>query len=121
MYINDQLMKCSIRIAVIVLFFAVAFESKSQTAFGLKGGINITNLNVGDAQGSYDSRTGYHAGFFFREKVDKVAFQPELLLFTQNNTIDHYQGLYKVTQSFTYVSVPLMFKFYPLWGLNMQR
>ena len=113
-------MNYSIRIIVFVLFFSIAFESKSQTAFGLKGGINLTNLNVADAQGTYDSRTGYHAGFFLREKVNKVAFQPELLLFTQNNTIKNYQGLYNVTQQFTYLSVPLMFKFYPFWGLNMQ-
>lgn len=113
-------MNYSIRIVAFVLFFAIAFESKSQTAFGLKGGINITNLNVADAQGTYDSRTGYHAGLFLREKFDRVAIQPELLLFTQNNTIENYQGLYKVTQGFTYLSVPVMFKFYPLWGLNMQ-
>ncbi len=113
-------MNYSIKIIVFVLLFAIVFESKSQTAFGLKAGINVTNLNVADAQGTYDSRTGYHAGFFLREKFNKVAFQPELLLFTQNNTIKNYQGLYNVTQQFTYLSVPLMFKFYPFWGLNMQ-
>ena len=113
-------MNYSIRIVAFVLFFAIVSESRSQTAFGLKGGINFTNFNVADAQGTYDSRTGYHAGFFLREKFNKVAFQPELLLFTQNNVIENYQGYYKVTQRFTYVSVPLMFKFYPIWGLNMQ-
>lgn len=107
---------------IIALLFLLIHESYSQnqTAFGLKAGINVTNLNVSNAQASYDSRTGYHAGFFIREKFNKAAIQPELLLFTQQNTIERYQGAYSVTQSFTYLSMPIMVKFYPVWGLNMQ-
>ena len=111
-------MKNVIKLVVLLLFFANT--GYAQTAFGLKAGINLTNLNVSDVQATYNSKTGYHAGLFLREKIGKVAFQPELLLFTQKNTIDNYQGLYSVTQSFTYLSLPLMVKFYPLWGLNIQ-
>lgn len=113
-------MKREIKLAFFILFLSAAHLSFSQTAFGIKGGINLTNINVSDAQATYNSRTGYHAGVFLRQKFDRVAIQPELLLFTQKNTIDNYQGLYNVSQSFTYVSVPLMVKFYPIWGLNIQ-
>ncbi len=111
-------MKQIIQLAFLLLL--IAHISYAQTAFGLKAGINVTNLSVSDPQATYNSRTGYHAGFFVREKFGKIAVQPELLLFTQKNTIDNYQGLYTVTQSFTYLSLPLMVKFYPIWGLNIQ-
>jgi hypothetical protein len=88
-------------------------------AFGLKGGLNLANLDVKDPEGSYNSRTGYHAGVFLRGKFSKVAIQPELLLFTQgtdatNTTFGEYKD------SFTYLSVPLMLKYYPVLGLNIQ-
>lgn len=110
-------MKRTIKFVFFILLLSTA--SYSQTAFGLKGGLNFTTLNVSDAQATYNSRTGYHAGLFVREKFGKAAIQPELLLFTQQNTIDNYQGFYSVTQSFTYLSFPLLFKFYPIGGLNL--
>lgn len=90
------------------------------TAFGLKAGVNLTNLKVDDPQASYDSRTGYHAGIFARSKFNKVALQPEVLLFTQSNQINYSGGLGSVKESFTYLSIPLMIKCYPVAGLNIQ-
>lgn len=97
------------------------FSANAQnTAFGLKGGLNLTNLKVDDPQASYDSRTGYHAGVFVRGRFDKIAIQPELLLFTQSNQINYSGGLGSVTESFTYLSVPFLLKFYPALGFNIQ-
>jgi hypothetical protein len=100
---------------IIVSFFAFAQE----TAFGIKGGLNLTSLNVKDPKASYNSRTGFHAGIFLRGKFNKVAIQPEALLFTQNGDIK--SSLFGTAQeSFTYLSVPVMLKFYPVGGLNLQ-
>ncbi len=102
----------------IVLFFSVTGAWGQETAFGLKGGVNLTNLKVDDPEASYDSRTGYHAGVFVRSKFDKIALQPELLLFTQSNEVN-YAGGFGATQRFTYLSVPVLLKFYPAMGLNV--
>ena len=77
-----------------------------ETAFGIKAGLNLTNLKVDDPDASYDSRSGFHAGFFVREKFSKVAIQPELLLFTQSTDVsstalgnyqDRFTAFYVVT------------------------
>ena len=107
--------------AIICLsFFIISLQTFGQeTAFGIKGGLNLSTLNVDDPEASYDSRTGFHAGIFLRGKFDKVAIQPELLLFTQNGDIKS-TVFGKAQESFTYLSIPVMLKFYPIGGLNLQ-
>lgn len=106
-----------------LLMIGVSISSNAQVAFGIKGGLNLSNLKVDDPQASYDSRTGYHAGFFLRSKFDKVAFQPEVLLYTQSNQIDYAASSINpgtVENNFTYLTIPVMFKFYVVSGLNIQ-
>jgi hypothetical protein len=108
---------------VILLILASGYANAQDTAFGLKGGLNLTNLKVSDPQASYDSRAGYHAGIFVRGKVGKVAFQPELLLYTSSNKVNYYGSSLNsgsVENSFTYLTVPVMIKFYIVSGLNIQ-
>jgi Outer membrane protein beta-barrel domain len=115
---KHEIMKKILFFTFLTAFAAPAFSQ--ETAFGLKAGLNLTNLKVDDPQASYDSRTGYHAGVFLRGRFDKIAIQPEVLLFTQSNEINYSGGLGSVKESFTYVSVPFMLKFYPAMGLNIQ-
>jgi hypothetical protein len=111
-------MKTTISVLLILVLFSV-LPAKGQVAFGVKGGLNLTTLDVKDPEKSYDSRTGYHAGIFVRGKFGNVGIQPELLLFTQNGDIE--SSLFGTAQeSFTYLSIPLMLKFYPVGGLNLQ-
>ena len=112
-------MKTTCSVLVILVLFA-ALPSAAQVAFGLKAGLNLTTLNLKDPGSSYDSRAGYHAGIFLRGKFDKVGVQPELLLFTQNGERRSSFITGTVQEHFTYLSIPLMFKFYPLGGLNIQ-
>jgi hypothetical protein len=105
-------------LALALLFLSFAAKSQ-ETAFGIKAGINLPSMNLDDAKATYEARTGYHAGIFLRGKFDKVAIQPELLLFTQKgegstSTFSHIEN------SFTYLSIPVMLKFYPVAGLNLQ-
>jgi hypothetical protein len=110
--------------AFIILIIAVSETVNAQeTAFGLKGGLNLTNLKVTDPQASYDTRVGYHLGIFLRAKYDRVAFQPELLLYTQKNEINYFASAINagtVENRFTYLAVPILLKFYIVSGLNLQ-
>lgn len=111
-------MKRTILILVISVTI-LTHRAEAQAAFGLKGGLNLTTLNVKDPQLSYESRNGYHAGLFLRGKFDKIGIQPEVLLFTQRGEME--STLFGTAQeSFTYLSIPLMLKFYPVGGLNLQ-
>lgn len=112
-------MKKAISIFAVLFLFA-GFSALAQVGFGIKGGLNLTTLNVEDPELSYDSRTGYHAGIFLRGKFDKVGIQPELLFFTQSGEY-RSAGIFGTTrESFTYLSIPLILKFYPVAGLNIQ-
>jgi Outer membrane protein beta-barrel domain len=106
----------------LLILMSAAFSSQAQVAFGLKGGLNLSNLEVDDPQASYDSRTGYHAGFFLRSTFDKVAIQPELLLYTQSNQIDYASSSINpgtVENDFTYLTIPVLLKFCIVSGLNV--
>jgi hypothetical protein len=116
-------MEIDIMRKVTLLIFAgtlfAVLPAAAQLGFGLKAGLNLTTLNVEDPQLSYNSRTGYHAGIFLRGKFDKVAIQPEVLIFTQTGDLE--SSLFGTAQErFTYLSVPLIIKFYPVAGLNIQ-
>lgn len=113
-------MKRIVFLALIVCGVSTApLFAQEGSGFGIKGGLNLTNINIDDPEASYDSRTGFHAGLFLRGKFDKVAIQPEVLIFTQR-AVGSFGSFGDVEDSFTYLSIPLMFKFYPVGGLNLQ-
>lgn len=104
--------------AVLIVLMAASATTWSQTAFGIKGGLNLSTINWNDAQATYDGRSGYHAGIFLRSRHEKIAFQPELLLYTQKGDIE--SSVFGTAQeSFTYVTIPVLLKFYPVGGLNL--
>lgn len=106
---------------VVMLLLTGSVMYAQETAFGIKGGLNLSTINLDDAEASYDSRTGYHAGIFFRGKFDRIAIQPEVLFYTQNGEIASSTAG-TAEESFTYLTVPVMLKFYPtsVLGLNLQ-
>ena len=111
-------MKTIILIFLITCSLSVV-PAAGQVAFGIKGGLNLTTLDVEDPELTYESRTGYHAGVFLRGRFGNIGVQPELLLFTQNGDLE--STLFgKAQEQFTYLSIPLMLKFYPIGGLNLQ-
>lgn len=105
---------------ICLSFFCILSTARAQeVGFGIKGGLNLSTLNLEDPEASYDSRTGYHLGLFLRGKFDKVAIQPELLLYTQQGDIE--SSLFGTAQeSFSYLTIPVILKFYPIGGLNLQ-
>jgi hypothetical protein len=111
-------MKTTIGVLLSLILFA-NLPANGQVAFGFKGGLNLTTLNVEDPELSYESRSGYHAGVFLRGKFDKIAIQPEWLLFTQSGELQS-SAFGTAQEHFTYLSVPVMLKFYTIGGLNLQ-
>ena len=107
----------ALRFLVFMTFALIAVPVSAQVGFGIKAGLNLSDLKVDDPKGTYESATGYHAGLFLRAKFSKVAIQPEVLLFTQSTDVESILGTY--TDSFTYLSVPVMFKFYLISGVNI--
>jgi hypothetical protein len=108
------------KIWVFSVFALIPLVASSQeVGFGIKGGVNLSTLNFDDPEASYDSKTGFHAGLFLRGKFDRIGIQPEVLLFTQKGSLTT-TILGTTEESFTYLSVPVMFKFYPVGGLNLQ-
>lgn len=111
-------MKATLFVLLAVVLITM-LPAKAQVGFGIKGGVNLTTLNIEDPQLSYNSRAGYHAGVFLRGRFDKVGIQPELLLFTQNGDIE--SSIFGTAQErFTYLSIPVILKFYPVGGFNLQ-
>lgn len=107
---------------VFALFLSIVSYSQD-VDFGLKAGLNLTNIKGDDPEATYNSRSGCHAGIFLRSKFGKVALQPELLLYTQNNEVNYSSSSLNpgtVKNSFTYLAVPVMLKFYLVSGLNLQ-
>lgn len=107
----------SLLIATVLLGIST-LPVMAQAAFGLKAGVNLTSLKLDDPEASYDSRTGFHAGLFLRGKFNKIGIQPEVLLFTQSGT--RTTAFSEIEESFTYLSIPFIIKFYPIAGFNMQ-
>lgn len=101
-----------------ILVSCALFQVNAQEfGFGLKGGLNLAKLQVDDPEASYESRTGYHAGIFLRGKFHKIGIQPEILFSTQGSKVTTDIDSYK--ESFTYLNIPVILKFYMFKGLNI--
>jgi hypothetical protein len=114
-------MKKIILSAVAVLAFG--FTNAQDVKFGLKTGLNISNI-TGDIEGG-SSKAGIFFGGVAEIKIsDKFSFQPELLYSSLGNkyklydTSFEYQGDYydgvdlESKANFGYLNIPLMAKFY---------
>lgn len=108
-----------VSLVLILLMFIGNNVYSQKTAFGLKGGINTNTIILDDPEATYDSRTGYHAGLFLRGRMGNMGIQPELLIFANKGEIKS-SVFGTAEESFTYLTIPLMLKFYPVMGLNFQ-
>lgn len=97
-------------LSIILLLFTV--DISAQTHFGLKAGVNISNLNGSDA-GDLDSRTGFLGGAFFAYDFnDMFSIQPEAFYSMkgakQTVTIlgETITGTYKLD----YIEIPVLIK-----------
>lgn len=106
-------MKKIILSAVAVLAFG--FTNAQDVKFGLKTGLNISNV-TGDLEGT-SSKTGLFFGGLAEIKIsDKFSFQPELLFSSVGAKVVDSDIAYNYKSEdkyiLSYLNVPLMAKFY---------
>lgn len=98
----------------VVLFLLKATFAQRTVNFGLKGGVNFTNLK--DDANSTDSRTAWHAGGLAHIHLsDRFAIQPELVYSAQGA---QYEDDVKLKLS--YVNVPVLAQFQFGNGFRLQ-
>jgi hypothetical protein len=106
-------------LSLIALFTAGVF---AQVSVGLKAGLNLANQKF-DADGisiSPDLLVGFHVGGYVNiAPSDKFSIQPELLFNSVGSKFDTGSGD-KTDLKFSYISVPIMFKYSPVPIFNVQ-
>jgi hypothetical protein len=97
-------------------------ESDLSPKFGIKGGVNLTNMYVQDVSDE-NMKVGFNAGFFFKLPVTKgISIQPELLYAskgakeTYNNFIEG-EGEYRF--NLNYIELPVLAVFNVAKNFNL--
>ncbi|MFH7018165.1 porin family protein [Flavobacterium sp. FlaQc-47] len=103
-------MKKIILSALAVMAFG--FTNAQSTRFGVKGGLNLSNIVGGDVEDS-KSLVGFHVGGFAEIKIaDKFAIQPEILYSAQGSTFDGGPLFGDVDLKLNYLNIPVLAKYY---------
>lgn len=91
------------------LMVAQSSYDSANPEFGVKGGINMSNLYQSDADDE-NMLVGFNAGLYAKLPItDNIAFQPELLYTTKGSKLDYDNGSAKIRLD--YIELPLLFKF----------
>jgi hypothetical protein len=108
------------KIAVVAFLMAlsVAGYSQAQVAIGIKGGLNLSKVDIKAGASNIDNRTGFNGGVFALFKVSKIGIQPEILFSKQGSTFQFDGNDYEA--NFDYINVPIILKLYLAAGLNLQ-
>ena len=104
-----------ISLSVMLLFFVMITvicqaQDKKTMQFGVKGGLNISNLNTSDAKSS-DMITGFNLGVFNKLPVSGfLSIQPEFYITTKGASVTYNNLFIDGTGKFnlTYLEVPLL-------------
>jgi len=82
----------------------------AQLAFGIKGGVNISNVAGSDASGT-SSLVGFNAGAYLTIPVfvQHLSLQPELVYSAQG--FKETTGGITTTQHLNYLNIPILFKY----------
>ena len=106
------------------------YYPSNRVYFGLKGGVNISNMALEDL----GNKAGIYGGFFLEFKFNSFAIQPELLFSMQGAKLsgfgykwewDYEYGYdwdvsYNVKYNNYYINVPLMAKYYVVDGFSIE-
>jgi hypothetical protein len=107
---------CSLIVLVLLLS---AGQSKAQISLGLKGGLNVSNLNglsIPDVE--TNALVGFHVGAFLPINLGRnFALQPELVYSTQGAKLE---GALDEDYKLNYFNVPVMLRFYTNGGFFLE-
>ena len=103
--------------SLLILFLCLNFAlvaQKGRAQFGLKGGVNIANLEVDDGS-NYDARTGFHVGGLVHIHVDDHwAVQPELVFSAQGAKSGNTE------LKLNYINIPVLLQYMTNSGFRLQ-
>ncbi|MFW6371583.1 MAG: porin family protein [Bacteroidota bacterium] len=102
-------MKLKFGIVLIALFLISAGSYAQFTQYGVKAGLNLSNLTVDDTS-DRNLRTGFHAGVFGRLGISEFfSLQPELLYTTKGftNNYDLAVASSEVDFNLNYIEIPV--------------
>ncbi|MBC7884267.1 MAG: PorT family protein [Saprospiraceae bacterium] len=107
-------MKNLINSFFVIIFISFSFHLTAQ--FGVRAGVNLTNLSV-DPEAepfSYGTKLGFGVGVFYKLRAgENLTIQPELNFMQHGSKaeIDNLGEITEVDISFNYLQVPVLFKY----------
>ena len=107
------------KISLVLTALALGTMSFAQVQFGLKGGLNLAELDDEVAPNQTEMRTAYHFGALAHIHINnRFAIQPEVVYSAQGTkyTIPNYRGVQKLS----YVNVPVLAQFMLGTGFRIQ-
>lgn len=120
----NSIMKKIFTTLTIILFFVIS--ANAQTEFGLRGGLNMSNI-IGDNVEDNNDYYSFHIGFFTSIKItDNLSIQPEIQYSSQGADYETVfsEGIYEsITEGelrFQYLNLPVMVKFNVFKGLFIE-
>lgn len=110
-------------IASIAALFSLTTNAQGNFRFGIKGGLNVTNL-TSDYFAEHDAKTGYHFGILSEITLsDKFSLQPEVLFATQGTDAKVIMlggGPQSEKYVLDYIQVPILAKIYLIPNLSAE-
>lgn len=108
---NLSISKLSCLIALLLFTVGATSEINGQDSkFGIRGGVNISNLYVEEVDDE-NAKIGFHAGIFTRSGINSiVAIQPEVLFSLEGSQINYSNLLFsgKIRYNLGYIKVPVL-------------
>lgn len=100
-------------ITLLLVFAAFTSSSLAQMHFGLKAGLNISDViedDPGEEATNFDTKLGFVAGAYFNYQFNKLfAVQPEVYYTTKGAELkDEYNDQ---TLSLSYIEIPILIQF----------
>lgn len=109
-------MRKLILLAVTILMVCTAKAQFSDFTYGVKGGLNVTNLSKIDV----DNKISYHVGAFAEWSIsERFSIQPELVYSRQGCQVYDDKDNYIKTRV-NYLNLPILAKFYVMEGLSIE-
>lgn len=108
-------------ILLAVVLFTIGSANAQKAQFGLKGGLNIANLNFKSETPS-TSLVGINIGCFLDLKISgKFSIQPEVLYSTQGASIGvETEGVTINSFELNYINVPVIAKYYAAKNFSLE-
>ena len=104
--------------ALLLMSYYTYCQAKVEV--GLKGGLNLSSLNIDEPEANYKSATGYHFGAYGQVKIANLGIQPEILYSVRGTEVNYDNVKTDFQQDFVYMDIPVMLKLYLMAGVNLQ-